>query len=59
MKYRVGVREVRRCWVEVELPEGSTREQVLVAANNYIEEHSTDEGEYEYTLDPSEWDFKV
>lgn len=59
MKHRVGVREMHRSWVEVELPEDATREEILAAANNHIEEHGTPETEYVYTLDPKEWDCSV
>ena len=54
-KFIVEVKEVWTLAVEVELPATATKEQILDAANDKIEEGDTGESEYDYTLDSDEW----
>jgi hypothetical protein len=54
-KYIVEVKEVWTLAVEVEVPANATKEQILDAANDKIEEGDNGESQYDYTLDPDEW----
>jgi hypothetical protein len=54
-KYIVEVKEVWTVAVEVEVPATATKEQILDAANDKIEEGDNGESQYDYTLDPDEW----
>jgi hypothetical protein len=54
-KYIVEVKEVWSVEVEVELPATATKEQILNAANDKIEEGDNGESQYDYTLEPDDW----
>jgi hypothetical protein len=54
-KFSVDVKEVWCHTVEVELPAGATKEQILNAANDKIAEGDEGETEYSHTLDPDTW----
>ena len=56
MKYCVEIAEVHYSRLEVELPEGTPRAEIVVAANKKLEEDGTDEYlEYSHTLDDDVW----
>lgn len=57
MKYAVGIPEVHRTFVEVELPDGATRDQIIEAAQKRFEENGSDDAylEYSHTLEHDEW----
>jgi len=57
MKYSVGIAEVHRTFVEVELPEGTTRDQIVKAAQKWFEENGSDDSylEYSHTLEHDKW----
>ena len=55
-KFVVEVKEVWSYAVEVELPDDATKQQVLEAANQQLEEEDHGENmEYDRTLDPDSW----
>lgn len=55
-KFVVEVKEVWSYPVEVELPADATKEQVLEAANQQLEEEDHGENmEYDRTLNPDTW----
>jgi hypothetical protein len=54
-KFTVDVKEVWSHTVEVELSTDATKEQILAAANEKIEEGDDDNTEYSHTLDPDTW----
>jgi PhoPQ-activated pathogenicity-related protein len=54
-KFTVDVKEVWCHTVEVELPESATRQQIIDAVNDKIEEDDEGNMEYSHTLDPDQW----
>jgi hypothetical protein len=54
-KFTVDIKEVWSHTVEVELPAGATKEQILAAAQSKIEEGDDGNTEYSHTLDNDEW----
>ncbi len=54
-KFSVDVKEVWCHAVEVDLPTDATKEQILAAANEKIEEGDDGNTEYSHTLDPDTW----
>ena len=57
MKYSIGISEVHRTFIEIELPEGATRDQITKAAQKWFEENGSDDSylEYSHTLEPDTW----
>jgi hypothetical protein len=54
-KFTVDVKEVWCHTVEVDLPADVTKEQILAAANDKIEEGDDGNTEYSHTLDTNTW----
>ena len=54
-KFTVDVKEVWCHTVEVDLPANATKEQILAAANDKIEEGDDGDTECSHTLDPETW----
>jgi len=54
MKYYVEIPEVHKALVEVDLPEGATRDQIIEAAQNLFEDIGSDNLEYSHTLEHEE-----
>jgi hypothetical protein len=56
MKYTVEIPEIHKAIVDVELPEGSSREEILAAAKKVYEEEGTDILEYSDIIhDEDKW----
>ena len=54
-KFTVDVKEVWCHAVEVDLPANATKDEILAAANEKIEEGDDGNTEYSHTLDPDTW----
>jgi hypothetical protein len=54
-KFTVDVKEVWCHTVEVDLSTDATKEQILAAVNEKIEEGDDGNTEYSHTLDPDTW----
>lgn len=57
-KFTVDVKEVWCRSIQVNLPVGATKEQILDAANQKIAEGDDGETEYDYTLDLDRWNVR-
>ncbi len=55
MKYYIEIPEVHKALVEVDVPDGSTREQILEIAQDKFMESGSDNLEYSHTLEDYEW----
>lgn len=54
-KFIVELKEVHSVPVEVECPDGATKEEILEAAARHFDEYGFDEIEYSHTLDRDTW----
>lgn len=55
MKYYVEIPEIHKALVEIEAPEGISRDDLLDLASNKFEEEGSDVLEYSRTLEIDEW----
>ena len=55
MKIAVEIPEVHKTLVEIEVPDGATKEEILKAAQSKFEAGGSNDLEYSHTLDDDEW----
>ena len=54
-KIVVEIKEVHSVPVEIECPDGATKEEMLELAAKHFDEHGSDTIEYSHTLDRDAW----
>ena len=54
-KFTVEIKEVHSVPVEVECPDGASKEEILELAAKHFEEHGSDTIEYSHTLGKDTW----
>lgn len=54
-KFAVDIKEVWTHTIEVKLPDGATKEEIVEAANQKLAEGEEGTTEYSHTLDPDTW----
>lgn len=55
IEYYVEIPEVHKALVKVTLPQGTSRDKVVEAAQQEFEENGSDDLEYSHTLEHDEW----